>query len=67
MPFLLDRVDCCRGMLEKGLEPQALPMQTWHGDAIPEAVAAAIQRENLFVLGGKFGDKGASLPVQYVF
>jgi hypothetical protein len=61
----LERIEYRRGMLEKGLKPEGLPMKVWHGAEVPADVRKAINEEDLLNLGGVYGNKSAGDPVEY--
>ncbi len=47
----LDRIEYRRGMLEKGVKPQNLPVTIWRDEDIPSDILKAIDHENLLALG----------------
>jgi len=61
----LEHIEYRRGMLEKGMRPESLPVRVWRGAKIPADVRTAINAENLLNLGGVYGDKKAGDPVEY--
>jgi hypothetical protein len=61
----LEQIEYRRGMLEKGMKPDGLPVQIWRGGKIPANVRAAINTEDLLNLSGVYGDKKAGDPVEY--
>lgn len=61
----LEQIEYRRGMLEKGMRPEDLPVKVWRGSKIPADVRAAINTENLLNLGGVYGDKKAGDPMEY--
>jgi hypothetical protein len=61
----LEQIEYRRGMLERGMKPEHLPVKVWRGAEIPADVRAAINAENLLNLGGVYGDKMAGDPVEY--
>jgi hypothetical protein len=61
----LKQIEYCQGMLEKSMKPDSLPVKVWHGAKIPVDVMKAINEENLFKLGGIYGDKTAGDPMEY--
>jgi hypothetical protein len=52
-------------MLEKGMQPENLPVRIWCGAKIPADVRKAVNEENLLNLGGVYGDKRVGDPVEY--
>lgn len=61
----LVQIEHCRGMLERGMKPDTLPVKIWRGAEIPGDVRGAINAEDLFNLGGVYGDKKAGDPMEY--
>lgn len=61
----LERIEYRRGVLEKGMNPEDLPVKAWRGAKLPADVRAAINAENLLNLGGVYGDKKACDPMEY--
>ena len=61
----LEQIEYRRGMLEKGMKPEDLPVKAWRGSKIPADVRSAINAENLLNLGGVYGDKKAGDPMEY--
>jgi len=61
----LEQIEYRRGMLEKGMKPEDLPVKVWRGSKIPAGVRAAINAENLLSIGGVYGDKKAGDPIEY--
>ncbi len=61
----LERIEYRKGLLEKGMKADGLPVKVWRGTEIPEDVREAINEENLLNLGGVYGDKNAGDPVEY--
>jgi hypothetical protein len=61
----LKQIEYRRGMLEKGMKPENLPVKVWRGARIPADVRKAVNEENILNLGGVYGDKSAGDPVQY--
>jgi len=61
----LKRIEYRRGMLEKGMKPDGLPIKVWRGAKIHPDVRAAVNAENLVNLGGVYGNKKAGDPVEY--
>jgi len=61
----LEKIEYCKGMLEKGMKPENLPMKVLRGDKIPANVRAAVNEEDLLNLGGVYGDQNAGDPVEY--
>lgn len=61
----LEKIEYRRGMLEKGMRPEDLPVKVWRGSEIAADVRAAINMENLLNLGGFYGDKKAGDPMEY--
>lgn len=62
----LEKIEYRKGMLEKGMEPENLPMKVWRGGRIPASVRAAVNEEDLLNLGGVYGDRNAGDPVEYL-
>ena len=61
----LEQIEYRKGMLEKGMKPENLPLKVWRGGKIPANVRAAVNEEDLINLGGVFGDRNAGDPVEY--
>ena len=61
----LKQIEYRKGMPEKGMKLEDLPVQVWSGTEIPAEVRKAINDENLLNLGGIYGDKNAGDPVEY--
>jgi len=61
----LEKIEYCKGMLEKGMKLENLPMKVLRGDKIPANVRAAVNEEDLLNLGGVYGDQNAGAPVEY--
>jgi len=61
----LEQIEYCRGMLERGMKPDTLPVKIWRGAEIPADVRGAINAEDLLNLGGVYGDKKAGDPMEY--
>jgi len=61
----LEQIEYCRGMLEKGMKPEDLPLRVWRKADIPVDVRDAIKKEELLSLGGAYGNRGAGDPVEY--
>jgi len=61
----MGKIEYRRGMLDKGMKPENLPVKVWLGANIPMDVRGAINDENLLNLGGVYGDKNAGDPVEY--
>ena len=61
----LERIEYRKGLLEKGMKADGLPVKVWRGTEIPEDVREAINEENLLNLGGVYGDKNAGDPAEY--
>jgi hypothetical protein len=61
----LERIEYRKGMLEKGMKPENLPLKVWRGGEIPANVRAAVNEEDLLNLGGVYGDRNAGDPVEY--
>ncbi len=65
MPQELEQIEYRKGMLEKGMKPNTLPVKIWRGAEIPADVRAAISAESLLSLGGVYGNKKAGDPMEY--
>ena len=61
----LERIEYQKGMLEKGMKLENLPLKVWRGIKISGDVRAAINEEDLLNLGGVYGEQGADEPVEY--
>ncbi len=61
----LEQIEYRRGMLERGMKSDTLPVKIWRGTEIPADVRAAVNTENLLNLGGVYGDRSAGDPVEY--
>ena len=61
----LEKIEYRKGMLDKGMKPDDLPVKVWSGTKILAEVRKAINQENLLNLGGIYGDKNAGDPVEY--
>ena len=61
----LEQIEYRRGMLESGMKPDDLPVNTWRGAKIPAEVRKSINEEDILNLGGVHGDKDVGDPVEY--
>ena len=61
----MNQIEYRCGMLGKGMKLDALRVKVWRGAKIPNEVRDAVNEENLFNLGGIYGDKNAGDPVEY--
>ena len=61
----LEQIEYRKGMLEKGMKPENLPLKVWRGVKIPADVRTAVNAEDLLNLGGVHGDWDAGDPVEY--
>lgn len=61
----LEQIEYRKGMLEKGMKPESLPVKIWCGAKISVEVRKAVNEEDLLNLGGVYGDKRAGDPVEY--
>ena len=61
----IKQIEHCRGMLEEGMKPENLPVKVWRGAEIPAVVRTAVSEEDLFNLGGVYGDQEIGDPVEY--
>lgn len=61
----LEQIEYRKGMLEKGMRPEKLPMKVWRAGKIHADVRAAVNEEDLLNLGGVYGDRNAGDPVEY--
>lgn len=61
----LEQIEYRRGLLEKGMKPENLPLKVWRGGKISADVRAAANEEDLLSLGGVYGDRDAGDPVEY--
>jgi len=61
----LERIEYRKGLLERGMKADGLPVKVWREARIPADVRKAINEENLLNLGGVYGDKNAGDPVEY--
>jgi hypothetical protein len=48
----LESIEYRRGLLERGQNPQTLPLKVWRGTNIPDEVRKAINEDDLLNLGG---------------
>ena len=48
----LEQIEYCKGMLDKGIKPEDLPVNVWRGVKIPVEVRNAVNKDNLLNLGG---------------
>ena len=60
----LKHIEYRRGMPESGMNPNDLPVKTWHRTGSPE-VRTSIKDEGMLNLGGFYGDKDVGDPVEY--
>jgi hypothetical protein len=60
----LKQIEYRKGMLEKGMKPDSLPVKVWRGVKIPADVRKAVNDEDLLNLGGVYGDKNAGDTVE---
>lgn len=61
----LEQIEYHRGMLNKGMVPDDLPVKVWRGTEIPTDVQKAVAEEDLLNLGGVYGDEYVGSPVKY--
>ncbi len=61
----LEQIEYRRGMLERGMKPDSLPVKAWRGVKIPADMRAAVSGEDLLNLGGVYGNKNAGDPMEY--
>ncbi len=61
----LEQIEYRRGMLERGMKPNTLPVKIWRGAKIPADMRAAVSGEDLLNLGGVYGNKNAGDPMEY--
>jgi hypothetical protein len=61
----LKKIEYRKGMLERSMKPENLPLKVWRGGKIPGNVRAAVIEEDLLNLGGVYGDRKAGNPVEY--
>jgi len=61
----LEQIKYRSGMLKANIKPEDLPVKTWRGAKIPAEIRKSINAEDLFNLGGVYGDKNAGDPVEY--
>lgn len=61
----IELIEYRSGWLRKGMTPDSLAVQKWHGAAIPSGVRQAIIHEDLLNCGGTYGDRTATEPVEY--
>ena len=65
MSVSLMKIEYRRGLIEKDMTPETLPVKVWLGDEIPADVRDAVNEEDLLNLGGVYGDRNAGDPVEY--
>lgn len=61
----LEQIEYRKGMLEKGMKPENLPLKVRRGARISADVRKAINEEDILNLGGVYGDRNAGDPVEY--
>jgi len=61
----LEQIEYRCGMLERGMQPENLPVKVWRGAQIPVEIRKAINDEGLLDLGGVYGDKATVEQVEY--
>jgi len=61
----LKEIEYRRGMLEKGMKPESLPVKVWRGAKISADVRGVVNAENLLNLGGVYDDQNDGDPVEY--
>ena len=61
----LEQVEHRCGLLEKGITPKSLPVNTWKGAKIPKEFYKQMHEENLLNLGGNYGKKEHGDPQEY--
>jgi len=61
----LEKIEYSKGMLEKGMKAEDLPVKVLRGSEIPAEVRDAVSEERLIHLGGIYGDEDAGDPVEY--
>jgi hypothetical protein len=52
----LKKIEYRKGMLERSMKPENLPLKVWRGGKIPGNVRAAVIEEDLLNLGGVYGE-----------
>jgi len=57
----LEEIEYRKGMLEKGMKPDSLPVKVWRGAKMTAEVRKGVNEEDLLNLGGVYGDKNASI------
>ena len=65
MDYDLKAVELRCGMLIHAMQPEDLPAKSWHAPGIPAVIEKALIEEDLFSLGGIYGDRNAGIPVEY--
>lgn len=61
----LEQIEYRKGMLEKSMKSDGLPVKVWRGAKILAEIRKAINEEDILNLGGTYGDKSAGDPVEY--
>jgi len=61
----LEQIEYRKGMLEKGMKPDGLPVKIRRGAKISAEIRKAINEEDILNLGGVYGDEDAGDPVEY--
>ncbi len=61
----LEQIEYRKGMREKGMKPDGLPVKVWRGAKIPAEIRKAINEEDILNLGGDYGDENAGDPVEH--
>jgi hypothetical protein len=52
----MEQIEYRKGMLDKGMKPEDLPVKVWRKVRIPAEVRKAVNEEKLLNLGGVYGD-----------
>ncbi len=61
----LEQIEYRKGMLEKGVKPESLPVKVLRGAKISGEIRKAVNENDILNLGGVYGDKNAGDPVEY--
>ncbi|MFA5866055.1 MAG: hypothetical protein WC975_15385 [Phycisphaerae bacterium] len=65
METRINRIEYRQGMLEENMKPSELSVRLIQGPQITDEIRQSIEKENIFELGGVYGDKKAGDPIEY--
>lgn len=59
----LEQIEYRKGIFEKSMKPEDLPVKIWRGAKIPAKVRKAVNEENLLCFGGVYPGSVRNLPI----